>query len=57
MTDPVLGRLPRGGDMEMVHADHANGGGWRLGGRKEDFPCRRDSLSKGQEIRHNMMFK
>lgn len=29
--------------MEMVHADHANGGGWRLGGRKEGL-----SMQKGQ---------
>lgn len=39
----------------MLTMQMGEDGGWEIG--RKDFPCRRDSLSKGQEIRHNMMFK
>lgn len=35
MSDPVFGRLPGGGDVEMVHTGHTNGGEWRLSGKKK----------------------
>lgn len=43
--------------MEMVHVGHANGGEWRLGGRKKVTRSRRDCLNKGQEVGHSMIFK
>lgn len=45
MTDPVLGRLPGGGDMEMVHVTGENGS-WKV--RTKVILSRKDSLGKAR---------
>lgn len=51
MTDPVLGRLPGGGDMGWYYkGEDVN---WKV--RTKMMPSRRDSLSKGQVVGHSMV--
>lgn len=45
MTDPALGRLPGGGDMDMVHVTGEKGG-WKV--RTKVILSRKDSLGKAR---------
>lgn len=56
-SDPVLGRLPRGGDMEEHVPATSMGENGSRKMRTKVILSRKGSLGKGQVVRHSMILK